>query len=79
MSTIRLVVERVSGCSSSPQQVTYRKNRREQQLLELVVHRLFTKHSMSGVNMTLETTVGEEEVGVSLLCGPCGGFQCHQS
>ena len=36
VSTIRQVVERVGGCSSSPQQVTYRKSRQKQQMLDPV-------------------------------------------
>ena len=36
-------------------------------MLELVVHRVSTRHRRTGVNMTLDTTVGEEGVAVYLL------------
>ena len=37
-------------------------------MLELVVHRLFTRARRTDVNMTLDMTVGDEEIGVSLFC-----------
>ena len=55
VSTIRQVVERVGGCSSSPQQVTYRKSRQKQQMLEPVVHRVFTRHRRTEFAFSSET------------------------
>ena len=54
VSTIRQVVERVGGCSSSPQQVTYRKSRQKQQMLEPVVHRVITRHRRTKVAFSSE-------------------------
>ena len=65
VSNVRQVVERLVGCSSSAQQV---QGKRERQVLELVVHRVFTRHRWSGVNMTLNTILGEKELAISLLC-----------
>ena len=55
VSTIRQVVERVGGCSSSPQQVTYRKSRQKQQMLEPVVHRVLTRHRRTEFALSSET------------------------
>ena len=60
VSTTRLVVERVCGCSLFPQQVT--NSWKEQQMFELVVPR------RTGVNMMLDTTIQKEGIGVSVLC-----------
>jgi len=68
VSTIRQVVERAGGLSASPQQVAFRNSKREQQMLELVVHRVFTRSRREDVNMTLDTTIGGDDMNVSLLC-----------
>jgi len=68
VSTIRQVVERAGGLSASPQQVAFRNSKREQQMLELVVHRVFTRVRREDVNMTLDTTIGGDDMSVSLLC-----------
>ena len=46
--TIRQVVGRVGYCISNPQLVTYRKSRQEQQMMELVVHKVLTRHRRAG-------------------------------
>lgn len=68
LSTIRQVVERLGGFSSSPQQVDFRKDTRDQQVLEVVVHRVFNKVRRDEVNITLDNTLGVDEMGLSLLC-----------
>ena len=61
------MVEKVGGCGTTPQQVAFKKEPRDRQMLELVVHRLFTRARRTDVNMTLDMTVGDEEIGVPLF------------
>jgi len=68
LSTVRQVVERLGGFSSSPQHVDFRKDTRVQQVLEVVVHRVFNKVRRDEVNLTLDNTLGVDEMGLSLLC-----------
>ena len=68
VSTIKQVVERAGGLSASPQQVAFRTSNRQHQMLELVVHRVFTRVRREDVNMTLDTTIGGDDMNISLLC-----------
>ena len=46
-------------------------------MLELVVHRVFTRARRTDVNMTLDTTVGDEEIRrLIALRSPGRIFQC---
>ena len=58
----------MGGCGTTPQQVAFKKEHRDRQMLELVVHRLFTRARRTDVNMVLDTTMVDDEIGVSLLC-----------
>ena len=58
----------MGGCSSSPQQVAFKKGTRDKQMLKLVVHRMFTRARRTDVNMMVDTTMVDEEIGISLLC-----------